>query len=206
MCADIDRLQSLEDAADRFAIPDDDSEIDFGQDAEVTSRDPSVSVPSPLVSEGPPAQREETLRPAQLSFSEGFAFDIACGTHTPEQVCERWDIKLEYYEWLRTDELFRKAVEAYTDKIKRDGVSVQLKASIMLEHCLPVYFDIAKDATIDPDTRLRAVEKISGLAGAKNQTSDVPQGFTMNISLGNAQLDAQDVNEKITTIDLVGDN
>lgn len=114
--------------------------------------------------------------PEILHFNESVAYEIATGVRPPAEVASSYDLTIEQLDELLLDPIFRKAVEAYKDVIQEKGVTVQLRAQIYLEHTLKVCYEIARDPTVDADTRLRAIDKLAMLSGDKNAQAALNPG------------------------------
>lgn len=142
--------------------------------------------------------------PGNLDFSDGFAFEIALSNHPPEVVCEQWNVSRDTYQLLDKDPIFRAVVERYTQKIAESGTTVQLRASVMLGHSLPVLHSIVHDVTADNDTRIRAIDRIASLAGEKNNTSDgnAPT-LTISLDMGNGA-EVKEINPNMPALELNG--
>lgn len=108
------------------------------------------------------------------------AFEVALGYFDENDLALKFDLSPAQLEAIGKNTAFRKAVRDYRRQIDDAGDAFRLRAKKSAELALDVPNYIAHDKTVDPATRLKAVDQLVKYAGwGKEENADT--GVTINI-------------------------
>ena len=116
----------------------------------------------------------------KLAYTPLFAYEIALGFDPPEKVCQTHKVSPEEWAQLQSFEPFNKAVESFVKDIATNGVQTELKARLFVDNMLPTVMSIAEDSSVEPETRLKALEFVKSLAKTDNKSVG-SNGFNLQI-------------------------
>ena len=129
--------------------------------------------------------------PTQIWWPPTLALEIALGAHPIKTICEAHNLSRDQWNELRKNEQFRDEVVAYTDELRKDGMTFKMKARLQSEALLTTAWNMIHDqkGVVPPNVRadlIKFVIRSAGLDGSKEQaaqTGPVGTALQINISL-----------------------
>lgn len=118
-------------------------------------------------------------------YPPGLVYDLAVGMLSEKEIMDSYGISSEQARKLKENPIFRADLERMVERIKRDGLSTELKARMIVELNLPMLHRIINDENTPPAAKVNAFETAMDLAGYKGKTiSGQNSGFSLNIHIG----------------------
>jgi hypothetical protein len=139
------------------------------------------------------------------------AFDVACGFFTEDQLLTRYNLSLSQLKNIKSQRAFMKQVDETNRLLKDDGSEFLIRAKEYAMEVLEAMHEIALDTSVGEANRIKAGEKIFGLAKLLHLPSKGDGGMVgsllinTNLALnqlpeGSYQLEAKPV-AQITTLE-----
>jgi hypothetical protein len=115
------------------------------------------------------------------NWVQEFAFEVALGYFTPEELQLKYNLSPEQYAHVSTLAPFRKAVGDYRREIDDEGIAFRLRARKAAEDILTELHSMAFNQTLDAPHRLKAMEMLCKYAGFETKREDTNQGVKLQI-------------------------
>lgn len=125
--------------------------------------------------------------PAQIgTYPPTLPIEIALRVAPLKEICEAYNISQEQWQDLRHDPVFQRDLAAAVELVRKDGMSVKLKAGLQAEEMLKTSWAMVNDNTgdIPPSVRadlLKFTFRVAGLI-------EPPQASAANVPALNIQI------------------
>lgn len=182
-------LQTLPgfDASPPAPFPDDDTEMfpDLklfkGDAVKEVDRDSGV-----VLSVNSPAQ--PMMDATKMTFDPRIAFGLALEIHSPEEICQQFNLSPDDYNALACNPEFGKTVDLYKRELQENGVTYRSKAKLQAEMLLDTSWKlihaVSTPAAVKADL-IKWTAKMGDLEPKSSKGEDVPT-FALQINLGGA--------------------
>lgn len=98
-------------------------------------------------------------------YSQQLLYDLAISLLTEEEICAQHGVSLTDLDRWRGSAVYREDLARAVDYVKRNGLSVELKARMLVEMNLPQLHRFIADPDIPATARVQAFDKLMDLAG-----------------------------------------
>lgn len=139
--------------------------------------------------DAPEAPPRRSPDPAALTWPVTFPIELALRTSTPKAICESYGITREEFDELLETPAFVDELRSWSEKLKQEGMSFKIKAALQSEELLKTSWRMIHDASgrIPASVRadlLKFTVRVAGLDASKDQATQQPNAFQININLG----------------------
>lgn len=131
--------------------------------------------------------RARPVNPARIEpYPSTLPIEIALRVAPIKDICDAYNLSKEQWAELRLDPGFQRDLSAAVEMVKKDGMSVKIKAGLQAEELLKTSWDMVQDktGTIPPSVRadlLKFTFRVAGLV-------EPPQNSNANIPALNIQI------------------
>lgn len=119
----------------------------------------------------------------KLPYTYLFVHELALAFDPPEEVCRRHGVTPEEFHKLENYEPFKEALARAAKEIINGGVTTEIKAKLALERAVDAIVTIMNDTTAEPETRLKAIERLEKIAKV-DKDGPKQSGFQLQIHIG----------------------
>lgn len=121
------------------------------------------------------------------SWLQELAYDIALEYHTPEEVRDKYGLSEPDYDRILQSVPVKRAISAYRRMIDEETTQARLKTKRLASLLIEELGAMAMDRSMDPATRLKAIEAVCRYAELDkppaNQAAANTAPFTINIQV-----------------------
>ncbi len=127
--------------------------------------------------------------PAQIgTYPPTLPIEIALRVAPLKDICEAYDISQEQWKELRHDPVFQRDLAAAVELVRKDGMSVKLKAGLQAEEMLKTSWAMVNDTTgqIPPSVRadlLKFTFRVAGLVEPPQANAAAVPALNIQINL-----------------------
>lgn len=119
-------------------------------------------------------QRDDVSDPALIGYPPTLPIELALREHTPQQICEAYQIDAEQWDVIRTNPVFVSDLKARMIELQTDGVSFKMKARLQASEYLKKLWQITEDTDNAVAVRtdiMKFIIRAAGLDGSKDQAA-----------------------------------
>lgn len=125
--------------------------------------------------------------PALLGYPPTLPIELAMREHTPQEVCEAYQITAEQWDVIRESPIFISDLKARMIELQADGISFKMKARLQAAEYLKKLWQITDDPDAPHNVKadiMKFVIRAAGYDGSKDQVANAAAiGNALSITL-----------------------